>query len=123
MNVINPKTQSSLPDFGECSIEFSALPWVEVKSFVREKRVERGNQVIRMVEFQHGFEEDDWCVCGHVGYVTYGQLEVRFSDHSLAAKEGDALWIPAGSAYRHQAIVLSDAVQLILFEAKSPESP
>ncbi|MBC8354620.1 MAG: cupin domain-containing protein [Planctomycetes bacterium] len=123
MNPANADAKGSLPDFNECLIEFSALPWDDIKPFVREKRVNRSGQVIRFVEFRQGFEEDGWCESGHVGYVTQGRLEVRFEDRSISVSEGDAIWIPAGSAYRHRATVVGEFVRLILFESDTPESP
>lgn len=117
MNAVEPDDETSLPNFNDCLIEFSSLPWVDVKPFVREKRVNRGAQVIRLVEFQQGFEEDGWCEKGHVGYVTRGRFEVHFASSCILANEGDSVWIPTGSAYRHRAVVLGDFVHLMLFES------
>ncbi|MCA9121760.1 MAG: phosrestin [Planctomycetaceae bacterium] len=120
MNTLNADSETSVPNFSECLVELSRLPWVDVMPFVREKRVHRGGWVIRYVEFQQGFEEEGWCEKGHMGYVTQGRLEVRFTNSAILAGEGDSVWIPAGAAYRHRAKVLTDFVHLVLFESHVP---
>lgn len=118
-----PGDDGSLSNSDDTSIKFSEMPWSDVGPFVREKRVTRGGHVIRMVEFQQGFEEDGWCERGHVGYVTKGTLELRFENDSIVVSEGDAIWIPGGTESRHRAFVIGDLVHLVLFESETSESP
>ncbi len=80
------------------------------------KELVRGQQQLRLVEFQKGFQEHGWCEQGHVGYVVEGTLNIEFPDRTVPAHVGDAVLIPAGHQARHRAQVVGESAQLIFFE-------
>lgn len=92
------------------------VAWQQAGPNCRMKEVLSGGQRLRLVEFQKGFEEEGWCEKGHVGYVVEGRLDIEFSDKTVPARIGDAIFIPAGHETRHRAHVVDDVAQLILFE-------
>ncbi len=102
-------------------IEFETLPWESVVPKCRAKQVVRGGQLLRLVEFEQGFEEVGWCEKGHVGFVLDGELEIEFENDKIRAKAGDGLCIPEGNAHKHRATVLSSTVRLILIEGSASQ--
>ncbi len=97
-------------------LSFADVPWQQSGPHCRIKGIVRGQQQLRLVEFQRGFKEDGWCEKGHVGYVLEGTLDIEFPDQTVSAKAGDGVWIPAGYETRHRAHVVGESAQLILFE-------
>ena len=92
------------------------MPWEVWTPFARSKLVELDHERLRLLELRRGFEEPDWCVKRHVGYLLAGELEVRFTDHAIRLAAGDGLFLPQGDATKHRAHVLSELVQLFLVE-------
>ena len=97
---------------------FQEMPWVDVAPFAREKRVDCQTHTLRLVEFQRGFVEHDWCEKSHYGYVVDGRFTVQF-DHSLVEyAKGDGIYISPGFESRHKAIV-EDEVVVFLVEPRT----
>lgn len=105
------------PEIDQVVVALSGEPWEDAGPCCRVKRIVRGTQQIRLVEFQKGFEEDGWCEYGHAGFVLQGAINIQFSNQTIAANEGDVVWIPAGYDTRHRAHVIGESVQLVLFES------
>jgi quercetin dioxygenase-like cupin family protein len=83
---------------------------------VRFKAHVQNGRKLRLVEFQPGFQEPDWCRNGHIGYVLEGEGEVEFSDQRLRVKAGDGIFILAGEQHKHRLHVLGRAVRFVLVE-------
>lgn len=102
-------------------IPFHEIDWQTVGPYCRVKVLSSGQQQLRLVEFQKGFEEEGWCEKGHIGYVVEGSLEIEFPDQTVSAQAGDAILIPGGHPTRHRAHVIGESVQLLLFEDRPSE--
>jgi hypothetical protein len=89
------------------------MAWVELGPGAREKRVERGGCVLRLVEFSPPFEEVGWCVKGHRGYVVSGGFVLEFEGSREVLGAGDAFEIGAGREHR---AVVADVVVLFMVE-------
>jgi quercetin dioxygenase-like cupin family protein len=97
-------------------VDFEALAWESLTPGARHKLVRDGDLVLRLVEFDCGFSEPDWCRHGHVGYVLSGQLDVEFEGALTHFSAGDGIVIPAGEGHRHKARVGACGVRLVLVE-------
>jgi len=100
-----------------CLIAFKNMNWESPALGVRQKVHIEGKQKIRLVEFSEEFEEKDWCMSGHVGYVLEGKMSVDFNGEMIDFKAGDGLFVPKGEAHKHKAMIAKgDKVLIVLFE-------
>jgi hypothetical protein len=53
-------------------IMFNDLPWFEAGDGMRYKRIQQGDTQVRLVEWDKAMVHANWCVKGHIGYVTEG---------------------------------------------------
>ncbi len=92
------------------------MPW-EKSPGVHSKIFRKGNQQIRILDMFDDFEEESWCEKGHVGYILEGSLTIDYDGHPVEYKAGDGLWIEAGKASRHKALIPKGGrARLLLFE-------
>ena len=94
-------------------IDFRDIDWTEQRPGVRYKSLSRGSMTMRMVEFNAGVIEEDWCTKGHVGYVLDGRLDVDFGPSISHLKKGEGLYIAAGTP--HRASVPEGAPAVVIF--------
>ena len=98
-------------------VDFEKIIWESPASGIRYKSFIKGNQRIRLVEFSEGFEEVDWCIKGHAGYVLEGSFALDFKCRLERFVKGNILFIPEGPEYGHKAILSKgEKVLLLLFE-------
>jgi len=97
-------------------IPFKEMAGESPAQYVTAKAATVGTHRLRVVEFQRGFEEVDWCRLAHTGYVLDGRLQVTFPAGEIVVGTGDGLHIPLGDAHRHKATPLTDRVLLVLFD-------
>ena len=97
-------------------IDFDSLPWESPIDGVRFKAFEQSGQRIRLVEFEKGFVEPDWCLKGHIGFVLEGSIEVEFSGDVVRYSVGDGVFILKGEEHKHRARVVSEGARLILVD-------
>ena len=50
------------------------IPWTQLAPGLREKRDEAGERRFRLLEFSEPFQEPDWCMKRHAGYVLEGEI-------------------------------------------------
>lgn len=101
-------------------IALDALPWETPLPHLRTKAVERDGVRFRIMVFEAGFEEPDWCRRPHRGLLLEGRLAIAFPDRAEVLLEaGDALDIPAGEAHRHKARPLTPTARLYLIDPLS----
>lgn len=98
------------------SIRFDDLPWQTIDPFARQKTIDKGDRVIRLLEFQPGFEEAEFCTKSHVGFVVSGSMHIQFADRIELFGKGDVIYIEAGEKDRHKAVVEKENVTLLLVE-------
>jgi len=97
-------------------IDFSALPWDQVRPDVRQKVYREGARQVRLVEFDTSDGAEHWCETGHIGYVLKGSLSISFDGQVLNFSAGDGLFIPDGHATRHRAVRIAAGTQLLMIE-------
>ena len=98
-------------------IDFNSLKWETPNKGVKQKILSKGNQRLRLLRFYDDFTEENWCLKGHIGYVTAGEMTIDFNGEMVKYKEGDGLWIERGEKNKHKAIIEKEKfVELILFE-------
>lgn len=98
-------------------IRFENISWVESGKGMRYKVFKNDIQQIRLVEFSEGFEEKDWCLRGHAGYVLEGSCLIDFNGSKELFKEGDIILIPKSDDDKHKLIInKGERVLLLLFE-------
>jgi hypothetical protein len=98
-------------------VDFDAMPWEILSPKSRQKRVVLNGRVLRMLEFDDGFMESEWCRRTHLGYVVAGELQVLFADSATTWRTGDALVLEGGDEGRHRASVVRGPVRLFLIES------
>lgn len=86
-------------DFPETSWE----KWMKPGAEGRVKIVTTQGKRFRLMELPAGFDEENWCVKGHDGYVVEGEFLIIFEDGGTAAcNPGMAFCIPEGVPHRSQ---------------------
>lgn len=97
-------------------LALDALPWETPLPRLRKKAIERDGVRFRIMEFEAGFEEPDWCRRPHRGLLLSGRLEIAFPGGTEVLEAGEALDIPAGEPHRHKARPLTDTARLFLID-------
>jgi len=98
-------------------IQFAKLQWETPAEGVEQKVYSNGNQRMRLIRFYDNFVEKDWCLKGHIGYVTNGEMKISFDGIIKSFRQGDGLWIDEGEEFKHKVIMeKGKQVEIILFE-------
>lgn len=101
-------------------IDFEQIEWTDVAPGAKQKVRVTGDQQMRLLRLEHGFEEADWCLKGHIGYVLEGAFRIDFDGTMEVFRKGDGLAIPGGADHKHKALIgEGESVELLLFEAKT----
>jgi quercetin dioxygenase-like cupin family protein len=98
-----------------CRVDFEQMEWVTPMPGVRYKVYRQAGRRLRLVEFAEGFQEPDWCLNGHIGYVLTGHGQVAFPTHTIECRRGDGLFIPPGETCKHKLTVLK-TIRAVLVE-------
>lgn len=96
--------------------DFAALDWQSPLPAMRTKAVDHDGRRFRIVEFEAGFREPDWCRRAHFGFVAAGRMAIDFAEGTAEYAADDAIDIPAGEAHRHMARPLGGPVRLFLVD-------
>lgn len=98
-------------------LPFRHQPWDHPRPGVAQKVFVTGPDRIRLLRFDAGLQEEEWCTSGHTGYVLQGELTISFAGSLHTFTAGDGLFIPPGSDHRHR-VQLPDghSATLVLFE-------
>jgi uncharacterized cupin superfamily protein len=96
------------------STSLFSLPWTPLQPGAREKRASFDQQVVRLLELSHGFEESDFCAKGHSGLVLEGACSLAFRHGAVTAlTAGDALSLRPGPEDAHR-VVVGEGQQVLL---------
>lgn len=99
----------------EKPIQFHNIPWDSPDKGIYQKVYSSSDTRVRLVRFDHSFEEKEWCFKNHLGYVLKGELKLDFDGFTQTYKQGEALILRSGE--KHKIITDGDTdVELILFE-------
>jgi hypothetical protein len=105
-------TETTLPAVG---IDFPGQPWEKWHKPGADGRVKiaySNGQRLRLLELPAGFNEEEWCLRGHIGYVLGGEFTIHFKDRSVPCRPGMGFAIPDDEPHRSQG---SDAEQTVVF--------
>ncbi len=101
-------------------IAFAEKVWENPRRGVYQKIFTDGNRRIRVLRFEYGFVEHDWCTKGHIGYVLSGKMTIDFNGVLKTFSQGDGLWIEAGEACKHKVIIKEgEMAELVRFEEEN----
>jgi len=102
--------------YGQHKVIFDTLDWESLQPGVRYKRYKSDDKQIRLVEYDKSFNEQVWCIIGHMGYVIEGEIQIDFNGENINYRPGDAIFILPGEAHKHKLKVVSDKAILFLVE-------
>ena len=97
-------------------IDFNSLDWQSVRPGARFKLQRRGLRQVRLVEFLNGDVVPHPCEEGHVGMVLAGGLDIDIGGTIVSFREGDGVFIPAGSSTAHRATMIIPGTRLLFVE-------
>jgi mannose-6-phosphate isomerase-like protein (cupin superfamily) len=89
---------AAMPDNNQTN--FSRQSWKQVTPLARQKTMTLGDKRIRLLELAPGFEELEWCLRGHIGYVLDGSLEIEFQNGTQKFEPGDVLAVEPGCHHK-----------------------
>lgn len=69
---------------------------------------------IRLLELPAGFNEQNWCLAGHQGYVLKGRFTIEFDDRSFDCHPGMAFSIPDGIRHRSRGAEDSETLVFVV---------
>ncbi|MEJ2196842.1 MAG: hypothetical protein P8X73_18565 [Ignavibacteriaceae bacterium] len=101
---------------------FSKLDWENPQSDVRYRKYRSGGKRLRLVVFDKSFEEQYWCLTGHIGLVIKGEIEIDFNGNVVHYEAGNAIFILPGEAHKHKVKAVSDQAIIFLVEDVNDES-
>ena len=86
-------------------IDFPSLAWVKVEGGGAAGRAKRtsvkGGRSAGILELSPRWNETDWCIKAHVGYVISGRLRLEFARQAPMQIGRDiGFWIPSGCAHK-----------------------
>lgn len=115
-----PATDARAVDTPEAvGIEFPAQAWDRWDKPGAEGRVKiayRRGQRFRLLELPAGFDEHQWCLRGHSGYVLSGEFVVLFADREAPCSPGMAFSIPDGEPHRSRGASNTETVVFVVDE-------
>lgn len=88
-------------------------PWTQLVPGLREKAYDVGERRFRILEFSEPFEEPDWCLKEHTGYVLEGEIVVNVNGDIVTFRQGDAINLPQGVRHRHESTTKTAVLFLI----------
>ncbi|MCU0224595.1 MAG: cupin domain-containing protein [Acidobacteria bacterium] len=80
-------------------LEFPRIDWQSgAHPLERKKTGALGGATL--LRFEPGFEDPNWCVNGHAGYVLEGTLRLAFDEGVVEVREGEGFVIDPGTRHR-----------------------
>ena len=81
------------------TLDFEKLPW-QPGAHPLEKKKLGALGGATLLRFEPGFEDPNWCVNGHAGYVLRGTLRLAFDEAIAEVSEGEGFVIDPGTRHR-----------------------
>lgn len=97
----------------------NSLPWNQLAPGLRDKVYETRQRRFRILEFSEPFEEPDWCIKGHAGYVLEGEIVVNVDGRSVTFRAGDVIDLPVGTRHKHDRTVQAATLFLVEDQTES----
>ncbi|MDN4018399.1 cupin domain-containing protein [Zwartia panacis] len=97
-------------------IVFDEMDWIEVGDGMRFKRIQQGDMQVRLVEWDKAMVHPNWCLKGHIGYITEGDVEIDIAGKVYRYGVGDVFILPDGEEHKHRPKVLSEKVRFFAVE-------
>ena len=94
------------------------VDWTEPQAGVREKSLEVGDKLIRLLEIEGLYESDSWCETGHTGFVIEGGFDLDINGDVSRLDAGSVFFVEQGRfEHRHIPTVREgEKVSLLLVE-------
>ena len=89
------------------------LPWTVLAPGLREKACVSEEHRFRLLEFLEPFQELDWCVRAHAGYMLEGQIVINVNGKLVTYRQGDVIDLPHGVRHRHDSTVETATLFLV----------
>ncbi len=90
-----------------------SLPWNQLAPGLRDKVYETRQRRFRILEFSEPFQEQDWCMKGHAGYVLDGEIVVNVDGRMVTYRAGDVIDIPSGTRHKHDRTIAPATLFLV----------
>jgi hypothetical protein len=100
----------------EFRIDFGSLDWQSPRPGARFKLYRNGTRRVRLIEFMNDEVAPFPCEESHIGMVLAGGLDIDIGGEIVAFREGDGVFIPAGSATAHRATKIIPGTRLLFVE-------
>ncbi len=103
----------------EVGIDFPAAEWEvweKPGAVGRVKIAYVGGKRLRLLELPPGFNEENWCLRGHIGYVLRGEFVIHFQNRTVRCKPGMGFVIPDGDPHRSQGMEGEPTVVFVVDE-------
>lgn len=100
-------------------IDFPNMEWTSWEKPGANGRVKIsyiGNKRLRLLELPPGFNEEHWCLKGHVGYVLQGEFTIHYEDRKVSCSPGMGFVIPDGDPHRSQGMEGNPTLVFVLDE-------
>ncbi|MBQ0891738.1 cupin domain-containing protein [Micromonospora purpureochromogenes] len=113
-------TEQVAPPVG---IDFPGAEWEKWNKPGAEGRVKIayvGGRRLRLLELPPGFDEHEWCLRGHTGYVLQGEFTIHFKDRSVPCRPGMGFVIPDDEEHRSQGSHGEPTVVFVIDEVPQP---
>jgi hypothetical protein len=88
--------------------------WSKPGAEGRVKLFSSNGKRIRLLELPPGFEEVNWCLKGHQGYVLKGNFTILFDDQSFDCRPNMAFSIPDGVRHRSRGSKYSETLVFVV---------
>ncbi|WP_269584439.1 cupin domain-containing protein [Roseibium sp. Sym1] len=88
--------------------------WSKPGADGRVKLFKSNGKRIRLLELPPGFEEENWCLAGHQGYVLKGNFTIIFDDQSFECRPDMAFSIPDGVRHRSRGSTDSETLVFVV---------
>ncbi len=89
-------------------------PWEKPGANGQVKVFRSNGKRLRMLELPAGFDELNWCLAGHQGYVIEGRFTIIFDDKTFECSPGMAFSIPDGVRHRSKGATHSRTVVFVV---------
>ncbi|WP_349360646.1 hypothetical protein [Stappia sp.] len=88
--------------------------WSKPGAEGRVKIFKSNGKRIRLLELPPGFEEENWCLAGHQGYVLKGNFTIIFDDQTFDCHPNMAFSIPDGVRHRSRGSMDSETLVFVV---------
>jgi quercetin dioxygenase-like cupin family protein len=108
-----------MSNYDQVAFDTPAVPWehwAKPGANGRVKRFISNGKRMRLLELPPGFDEQNWCLAGHQGFVLEGHFTITFDDATYECAPGTAFSIPDGVRHRSKGAPHSKTLVFVVDE-------